>query len=335
MTAQQPRKRGLRGRGPQGAELARRPACARRRRPRRRAGGGLRTVDRAARDFMDLPETTPMVPCGDVDLIADQLEHGFDAPSYLRAMDAQGIDAVVLYPSIGLFVPYPPSWTPPASADACRSYNEWIADYCATDASRLAAVGIVPLADVDRAVSEAQHLAAPRPGRRHGPAEPPLRPQPRRPRLRPALRGAGRRGRGPRRPRGSRACAGRPSARTASRRSPPATLSHPMEQMAAMASLMLDGALERHPDSAGRLPRVGHRLAAVLAAPPRRSPRVAGRHRVLGPVARPVGVLRPPVRHLHASPRTTSSLARSRPSAPTTSCGPATFPTPTRSSPPR
>ena len=81
-----------------------------------------------ALDFIDLPDTTPMIPCGDADAISDQLEHGFDASSYLRAMDAQGIDAVVLYPSVGLFVPFAPQLDPAASADACRSYNEWAAD---------------------------------------------------------------------------------------------------------------------------------------------------------------------------------------------------------------
>src|SRR4051794_25250930 len=109
---------------------------------------------------IDLPADTPMVPCGDLDLIADQLAHGFDAPSYLRAMDAQGIDAVVLYPSIGLFVPYLPSLTAKESAAACRSYNEWIADYCATEPSRLSAVGIVPLIDVELAVAEVERVAA-------------------------------------------------------------------------------------------------------------------------------------------------------------------------------
>src|SRR5687768_16326820 len=111
-----------------------------------------------ALDFIDLPPTTPMVPCGDADVIADQVEHGFDAPSYLRAMDAQGIDAVVLYPSVGLFVPFAPQLDASGSADACRSYNDWAAGFCATDESRMAAVGLVPLIDVDRAVAEARHI---------------------------------------------------------------------------------------------------------------------------------------------------------------------------------
>src|SRR5260370_1269478 len=88
----------------------------------------------------DLPPTTPIQMCGDLELLRDQLDHGFDAPSYLRAMDAQGIDAAVLYPSMGLFVPYLPELDAAASIAACRAYNDWIAAYCATNSRRLAAV---------------------------------------------------------------------------------------------------------------------------------------------------------------------------------------------------
>jgi predicted TIM-barrel fold metal-dependent hydrolase len=106
----------------------------------------------------DLPPTTPYEMCGDLELLRDQLDHGFDAPSYLRAMDAQAIDAAVLYPSMGLFVPYLPELTPDAAARACTAYNDWIADYCATDPTRLAAVGVTPR-DPARAADEAGRAA--------------------------------------------------------------------------------------------------------------------------------------------------------------------------------
>src|SRR3954469_1164212 len=98
----------------------------------------------------DLPADTPLVPCGDFALVADQFEHSFDAASYLRAMDAQGIDAVVLYPSIGLFVPYLPELTAEQSAAACRSYNDWMAEYCATAPTRMSGVALVPLIDIEQ-----------------------------------------------------------------------------------------------------------------------------------------------------------------------------------------
>jgi len=106
----------------------------------------------------DLPPTTPFQMCGDLDKLRDQLDHGFDAASYLRAMDAQGIDGAVLYPSIGLFVPYMPELDADMSAAACRSYNNWISEYCANNPTRLAAVGIVPR-DPAAAAVEARRAA--------------------------------------------------------------------------------------------------------------------------------------------------------------------------------
>ena len=106
--------------------------------------------------FLDLPDTTPMVPCGDMARIQDQMDHGFDAASYLRALDVEGIDAVVLYPSMGLFVPFQPHLDAAGSAAACRAYNDWIASYCAEGAGRLHGVGIVPYIDVSLAAAEAR-----------------------------------------------------------------------------------------------------------------------------------------------------------------------------------
>lgn len=103
---------------------------------------------------IDLPDTTPTTPCGDFALLQDQFDNGFDAASYARAMDAQGIDAAVLYPSIGLFVPFLPNLSAAESVDACRSYNEWIASYCAEVPGRLFGAGILPLADPTAAEKE-------------------------------------------------------------------------------------------------------------------------------------------------------------------------------------
>lgn len=196
----------------------------------------------------DLPDTTPMIPCGDASLLEDQFAHGFDAPSYLRAMDNQGIDAVVLYPSLGLFVPYLPGLDAAASAAACRSYNEWIAGYTAHDPSRLAGVGLVPLIDPERAADEARWCAAnglvavfARPnfvyGRNLGdPAYEPLHA---------AVEEAGivlsvHEGLGlPGHP-----TIGMDRFDTFAERH---AMSHPMEQMAALASLFTSGTLDRHP----------------------------------------------------------------------------------------
>jgi predicted TIM-barrel fold metal-dependent hydrolase len=198
------------------------------------------------RNPMNLPSTTPMIPCGDLDLLADQFAHGFDASSYLRAMDAQGIDAVVLYPSIGLFVPFQPELTPAESREACRSYNEWVADYCGEAPGRLAAVGVVPLADPVMAATETARAAElglvgimVRPNRLYGRQLGDAVYEP--------LYGAAEEtgmvlavheGLGVKGP-----TIGDRFTTFVARH----LCSHPMEQMAAMAGLILGGTLERHP----------------------------------------------------------------------------------------
>ena len=195
---------------------------------------------------INLPPATPLVPCGDMDLLADQFRHGFDPPSYLRAMDAQGIDAVVLYPSLGLFVPYLPELSAEASTEACRSYNDWIAGFCAAEPARLAAVAIVPLADPELAAAEARRAAGMglvgvmvRPNRLYGrelgdPAYDPLYAAVEESGLVLAVHeGLGVRG----------PTIGDRFTTFVARH----LCSHPMEQMAAMAGLILGGTLERHP----------------------------------------------------------------------------------------
>src|SRR5690242_7785100 len=121
-------------------------------------GGVFGPAHRIDLNPMDLPATTPFVACGGADL-TDQWDHHFDPPSYLRAMDQQGIDAVVLYPSVGLFVPYQPELDAAGNDDACRRYDDWITEFCAHDPRRLAAAGIAPLADPQRAAAETRRAA--------------------------------------------------------------------------------------------------------------------------------------------------------------------------------
>jgi predicted TIM-barrel fold metal-dependent hydrolase len=218
---------------------------------------------------LDLPPTTPMVPCGSFELLKDQFDHGFDVASYLRAMDAQGIDVAVVYPSIGLFVPFLPELTAAESVDACRAYNEWIAEYCDASGGRMFGAGILPLADVEAATKEAARCAAAglvammaRPnflyGRNIGEAVyDPVHAAIAELELVLAVHeGLGLRGQ-------PTIGADRFSGFGARH-----ALSHPMEQMAAMTSLVFDGALERHPElrvaflesGTGWLPYWLHRL---------------------------------------------------------------------------
>jgi predicted TIM-barrel fold metal-dependent hydrolase len=209
-------------------------------------GGIFGDAHRFGVNPIHIPDTTPTDACGGADL-ADQWENGWDAPSYLRAMDAQGIDAAVLYPSIGLFVPFQADITAAQSAAACAGYAEWVAAYCDTAPLRLAAVGIAPTVDPARAVIEARRAARlglvgmlVRPNHLYGrnlgdPAFDPLYDE---------MAGLGlvlavHEGLGVDGPTTGADRFGSFVGRHA--------CSHPMEQMTAMASLVLDGVLERHP----------------------------------------------------------------------------------------
>jgi predicted TIM-barrel fold metal-dependent hydrolase len=200
----------------------------------------------AGLDAMDLPATTPLEPVGDLTKLADFFADGCSAREYLRCLDNEGIDAVVLYPSLGLFVPFQPELSPSESARACRAYNEWIAAYGATDPRRLVGVGLVPVVDPDAAVAEARRAAElglpgvmVRPNHLYGRslgsrAYDPLYEVLEETGLLLAVHeGLGLKG----------ATIGRDVSETFTVRH---AMSHPMEQMAAMASLVLEGALERH-----------------------------------------------------------------------------------------
>lgn len=117
-------------------------------------GGGRELLDQmaaavgmTAKEFFDLLQSL-------------RVPGGYDPLARLVDMDADGIDAAVLYPSQALF--FGPS--DPIAAlrdvdfvtDCLRAYNDWIAEYCAAAPTRLFGMAGVPLQDVDRAIAEAQ-----------------------------------------------------------------------------------------------------------------------------------------------------------------------------------
>jgi predicted TIM-barrel fold metal-dependent hydrolase len=77
---------------------------------------------------------------------------GFDPHARIPDMDADGIDAAFLYPSIGLFSGA--IHDPLLAAAVCRAYNRWLADYCSSYPDRLFGVAMLPMQDVDLAVAE-------------------------------------------------------------------------------------------------------------------------------------------------------------------------------------
>jgi uncharacterized protein len=89
---------------------------------------------------------------------ADTMEYkdgkpgGFDPHKRIPDMDADGIDAAFLYPSIGLFAGA--IHNPELAAATCRAYNRWLADYCKPYPDRLFGVAMLPMQDVDLAIAE-------------------------------------------------------------------------------------------------------------------------------------------------------------------------------------
>ncbi len=89
---------------------------------------------------------------------ADTMEYkdgkpgGFDPHARIPDMDADGIDAAFLYPSLGLFSGA--IHDPELAAAVCRAYNRWLADYCKPYPDRLFGVAMLPLQSVELAIDE-------------------------------------------------------------------------------------------------------------------------------------------------------------------------------------
>jgi predicted TIM-barrel fold metal-dependent hydrolase len=74
----------------------------------------------------------------------------------LEAMDRDGIECGLLFPSAGLYLPSVRE--EPYAAALCRAYNDWLYDYCGADRRRLLGVGVVPVQDVKLAVEETKRV---------------------------------------------------------------------------------------------------------------------------------------------------------------------------------
>ncbi len=81
----------------------------------------------------------------------------FDPFACLKDMDAEGVDAAVLFPTLGLFAPLVPDAE--SEREYCRALNDFYAEYCSADPARLHAVAMLPLKDVDAAITETQRAA--------------------------------------------------------------------------------------------------------------------------------------------------------------------------------
>ena len=88
--------------------------------------------------------------------IADARARGFDGVSQLDAMEKEGLDLAVMYPSIGLGVMMRDDLDPKLGAAVARAYNNWLYDFCRTDPERMKGAAMISLHDVTEAAREAR-----------------------------------------------------------------------------------------------------------------------------------------------------------------------------------
>jgi uncharacterized protein len=98
------------------------------------------------------------------DVYAESEAAGWDAASQVVAMDAEGLDMAVLYPSRGLFVlgldtveqMGADGLEPEFATAIARAYNNWMKDFCDVAPTRMFGAGMVAPHDVDGAIVEAR-----------------------------------------------------------------------------------------------------------------------------------------------------------------------------------
>ncbi len=87
-------------------------------------------------------------------------ESGFGAEARLLDMDEQGVDAQILYPTVGGQV-LGREFRDPELLDACcRAYNDWSREYCQAAPARLRWAAMLPVQDPELAIGEARRAAA-------------------------------------------------------------------------------------------------------------------------------------------------------------------------------
>ena len=82
---------------------------------------------------------------------------GYDPDQHIRDMKIDGVSGELLYPSQGLF--YFKVADSPLMSAIFRTYNDWLAEFCATNPDRLKGVAMINLDDISEGVAELQRCA--------------------------------------------------------------------------------------------------------------------------------------------------------------------------------
>src|SRR5499433_2302731 len=88
---------------------------------------------------------------------ADEIARNFDPPSQLLAMNKEGLDLAVLFPTSGMYVIAFDTMDADFAAAASRAYNDWLHDFIqAGDPRRMFGAAALSPHDVSSAVAEAR-----------------------------------------------------------------------------------------------------------------------------------------------------------------------------------
>ena len=85
---------------------------------------------------------------------SDVAARNYDNVSQLWAMDKEGLDVAILYPSRGLFVLAVDGMDPELAAAIAKAYNDWLYDFCKIAPSRMYGAALVAPHDVSSAIEE-------------------------------------------------------------------------------------------------------------------------------------------------------------------------------------
>ncbi len=84
---------------------------------------------------------------------------GWTSDVQLEAMNVEGIDVAVLYPTRGLRAMVDERLDADFAAAVARAYNDWMHDFCSRDPQRLVGAGMISPYSMEDAVSEARRCA--------------------------------------------------------------------------------------------------------------------------------------------------------------------------------
>ncbi|MEC9140739.1 MAG: amidohydrolase family protein [Chloroflexota bacterium] len=84
----------------------------------------------------------------------DAYAANFSGQSHLSDMDKEGVDVGILLPTAGMYAIWSDHIDAPLAAAMARAYNNYLADYCKTDKTRLKGIALLPLQNIEESVIE-------------------------------------------------------------------------------------------------------------------------------------------------------------------------------------